>query len=176
MCDQLYISIVGTVWRSLVKISSPATDPPKLIDLFDSDQAVFPTRRVPISKIVDLLHVAYNHERIDQYHDAMQRGECFPPISVIHVGKIYLIADGHKRFKAYMQFLPDEITIEVWTLRRWLLDQWHQFTKRNSQIVISLVKSPVNADARKKVFALTKSTLAHWKRVATSLFTSSKKI
>jgi hypothetical protein len=167
---------MAVIGKNLISSSLLATDPPKLTDLFDSDQAVFPTRRVPISKVVDLLHVAYNHELIKQYHDAMQRGECFPPISVIHVGNIYLIADGHKRFKAYMQFPFDEITVEVWTLRRWMLDQWHQFTRRNSQIAISLVKSPVNADARMKIIALTKSTLAHWKRVAISLFTSSRKI
>lgn len=104
----------------------------------------------------------------------MQWGERFPPISVIRVGKHYLVADGHKRFKAYTQFSFDEIMVEVWTIRRWMLDQWQQFTKKNAQITLLLVNTPVSADARREIVLLAKSTLAHWKRVAISLLTWSR--
>lgn len=124
-----------------------------------------------MSAVVDLLHVANNLDRIRQYHDAMLRGERFPPVSVIRAGKVYLVADGHKRFTAYMQLSIDEITVEIWTIRRWLLDQWQQFTKRSIQPLWLLIRTPVDAEARKTLSALVRSTLAHWRRVAVSLLT-----
>lgn len=37
---------------------------------------------------------------VDEYAEAMQRGECFPPIILFNDGGVYWLADGYHRFKA----------------------------------------------------------------------------
>jgi hypothetical protein len=133
---------------------------------FDPARAEFPTRVLPCTEVVDLIPLSHAPERIALYRGCMEQGDRFPPISVIRLFGRYLVADGHKRFAAYRQLGEPEILVEVWTLGRWLQDQWRQAVRngrKNRRIITTSVTSPLEA------WRLLQTTLLHWRRVAMSL-------
>ena len=138
-------------------------------DCFDPALAAFPTCRVPIERVVDPLAVSHAPERIMAYRQAMERGERFPPISVVRLAGRLLIADGHKRFSAYRSLAVTEIVVEVWTVRRWLSDQWEQFLRKTRQQWTLLWRSAVDHEARTQAVRLFWDTIGHWRRLGLSL-------
>jgi hypothetical protein len=119
--------------------------------------------------VTDLLQVSHVPERIEQYREAMREGHRFPPISVVEVAGRLFIADGHKRFSAYKGLLVDEIVVEVWTTRRWLADQWRQFTGKTRQQWVLVTRSLVDRRARAQGVRLFWDSLGHWRRIALSV-------
>ena len=138
-------------------------------ECFDPALAAFPTRRVPIDTVVDLLHVSHAPERIAAYRCAMERGERFPPISVVRIAGRLLIADGHKRFSAYRSLAATDIVVEVWTPRRWFRDQCGQFLRKSRQQWTLLLRSVHDRGARAQARRLFWDTIGHWRRVGLSL-------
>jgi ABC-type multidrug transport system fused ATPase/permease subunit len=138
-------------------------------ECFDPALAAFPTRRVPIDAVVDLLHVSHAPERIAAYRRAMEGGQRFPPISVVQVAGRLLIADGHKRFSAYRSLGVTDIVVEVWTLRRWVRDQCGQFLRKSRQQWTLLWRSVHDRRARAQATRLFWDTIGHWRRVGLSL-------
>lgn len=149
--------------------SRQADSSPSIGDCFNPALAVFPTRRVSIERVVDLLPVSHAPERIVAYRDAMERGEQFPPISVVRIAGRLLIADGHKRFSAYRSLPVTEIVVEVWTVRRWCRDQWGQFVRKTGQQVSLVWRSAADPRARTQASRLFWDTLGHWRRMALSV-------
>jgi hypothetical protein len=149
--------------------SKPADGSPPVGNCFNPALAVFPTRRVSIEQVVDLLPVSHAPERIAAYRHAMERGEQFPPISVVRVAGRLLIADGHKRFSAYRSLPVTEIVVEVWTARRWWRDQWGQFVRKTRQQWTLVWRSAVDRRARAQATRLFWDTLGHWRRMALSV-------
>lgn len=139
--------------------------------IFDDALAEYPVRRVDVRRIIDLLPVTHAPERIEQYRQAMLAGERFPPISVLSIGRYFIIADGHKRFQAYRQLADKQMLVEVWTIPRWLRDQYQQLARRSRWQWDLLKRSPFEAQARREGLLLIKSTLRHWRRLVLSLFT-----
>jgi hypothetical protein len=134
--------------------------------VFDPELARFSTLVLPCVDVIDLLTVSHAPDRIDEYREQMRGGARFPPISVIRLARRYLVADGHKRFSAYRQLGYAHIVVEVWPLRRWLLDQWRQArsnAQKNLRIVVTGSSDPSGA------WRLFLTTARHWRRVATSL-------
>jgi hypothetical protein len=136
---------------------------------FDPAQAEYPTRVLPLESVVDLLSVSHAAERIAEYRTAMQRGDRFPPIAVVRVGRRFLVADGHKRLGAWRALTRDPIVVQVWTLRRLLRDQWQQFTRKTRQQVRLARRSCSDPRARREARRLALDTLGHWQRVVRSL-------
>ena len=136
---------------------------------FDPARAEFPTRVLPLAHVVDLLAVAHAPERIEEYRAAMQRGDRFPPIAVVRVGRRFLIADGHKRFSAYKALTSHPILVEVWTVRRWLGDQRRQLTHKTRQQMTLVRQMRRDPQARQQARRLALDTLGHWQRVVRSL-------
>jgi len=133
---------------------------------FDPRLARFPTRRVAVAAVLDPLHRGHWPARVAAYRSAMARGECFPPVAVLALGSRYWLADGHKRFQAYRGLGHPQILVEVWPLRRWLADQWRQFTLKSRQQWRILRRLPFEAAARREGWQLLRDTLRHWWRVA----------
>ena len=138
-------------------------------ECFDPALAAFPTRRVPIDAVVDLLHVSHAPDQIAAYRRAMERGERFPPISVVRVAGRLLVADGHKRFSAYRSLAVTDIVVEVWTVRRWLRDQCGQLLRKSRQQWTLLARSMYDRGARAQAARLFWDTIGHWRRVGLSL-------
>ena len=136
---------------------------------FDPLRAQFPTRVVPLERVVDLLPLTHAPERVAQYRTAMLRGDRFPPIAVVRLGGRYLVADGHKRLSAYQELRHDEIVVEVWTIGRWLRDQSQQFGRKTRHQVSVLRRSRTDPEARREARRLALDTIGHWRRVALSL-------
>jgi hypothetical protein len=137
---------------------------------FDTAGAEFPTRVLPLARVVDPLPVSHAPERIEAYRLAMERGERFPPIAVVRWGARFLVADGHKRFTAYRQLSGrDEIVVEVWPLRRWLRDQLGQLRRKTRQQLGILRRSYTDPQARRDATRLAWDTVGHWRRMALSL-------
>lgn len=133
---------------------------------FDPGLATYRTIVLPCRAIVDLLPLSHVPERVAQYGHRMRSGDRFPPISVIRLFGRHVIADGHKRFSAYLTLNEPCIVVEVWPLGRWLRDQWDQAVgnaRKNARIVSTSFTDPSAA------WALLLTTLLHWRRVATSL-------
>lgn len=138
---------------------------------FDPRLARSPTRRVPVAAVLDPLHRGHWPARVAVYRAAMLRGERFPPVAVLALGSRYLLADGHKRLQAYRGLDHPEIVVEVWPLRRWLADQWRQFTLKSRQQWDILRRLPFEPAARREGHRLLRDTLCHWWRVVRSLAT-----
>lgn len=135
-------------------------------DCFDSSTAELPTRVVPVGDVIDLLPIPHAPEVVERYREAMLAARRFPPVSVLPVGRWLLLADGHKRLTAYRSLSPQTIVVEVWTVRRWLADQWRQArdnARKNGAILRGTVRNPAGA-AR-----LMGTTFAHWWRVVRCL-------
>ncbi len=97
--------------------------------IFDPSLANFRTRLVPTSQVIDLLTVSHAQEKIEEFRRAMVRGDSFPPISGIRLGRRIIVADGHKRFSAYRGLDRSHLWVEIWPLHRWLSDQAGQTRK-----------------------------------------------
>lgn len=135
---------------------------------FDPSAATFPTRLVPVGRVIDLLHLPHRPDCIARYREGMQRGERFPPISVLAVGGYYLVADGHKRRQAYLGLAPDAtaLLVECWPWKRWLHDQWVQSRRQQRQLAAALRGGPGSGRALRDLLS---ATIAHWWRVLRSL-------
>ncbi|HUI26407.1 MAG TPA: hypothetical protein VL403_10025 [Candidatus Kryptonia bacterium] len=142
---------------------------PAIPEGFDSRLATAPIMTVPIDAVVDLLRVTHAPGRVQQYRDAMQQGERFPPIAVVSVGGRFFIADGHKRFCAYRSLPVDRIVVEVWTIRRLLRDLWRQFRKQTHRQWTLARRSLSDSGARAEARRLLADTARHWKRIFRSL-------
>jgi hypothetical protein len=136
---------------------------------FDPALAEYPTRTVPLTAIVDPLAVTHAPERIAAYRDAMRAGDRFPPIAVLALGGRYVVVDGHKRFQAYRALPAADMLVEIWTVRRWLRDQWSQLRRKTRQQASVLARSVRDPNARREAARLAGDTLRHWRRVARSL-------
>ena len=136
---------------------------------FDPTRAEYPIRVLPIDAVIDLLSVSHAPERIAEYRAAMQRGDAFPPIAVVRFGTRYYVADGHKRLSAYRSLTSSPIVVEVWTRRRWLRDQWEQFSRKTRQQLDLVRRFSSDAEARRAARRLAIDTLEHWRRIARSL-------
>jgi hypothetical protein len=135
-------------------------------DPFDPDLAEFPTRTVSIDRVIDLLAPTHAPDRVACYRERMLVGDRFPPVSVLAIAGRYIVADGHKRLTAYKMLGRRDITIEMWTVRRFLKDQWNQAvanSRKNRLILAHSVTDP------RESLRLIRSTALHWKRVATAL-------
>lgn len=139
------------------------------LSCFDPARADFPTRVLPLERIVDLLSVPHAPERIAQYRDAMQRGERFPPIAVVRIGRRFVVADGHKRLSAWRALAGGPVLVQVWTIRRLLLDLWRQFARKTQQQAALLWRSTRDPQARGDARRLALDTVGHWRRIVRSL-------
>jgi hypothetical protein len=140
--------------------------PPIPANIFDENLAAWPTRKVRVASIIDLLEVTHAPERIDEYAAAMQRGESFPPIAVFWAFGWWFVADGHKRLSAYQQLGEPEILVECWPLGVLLADLLRQSRKSWRRLCAALAALPMD---RKPARRLLMHTLAHWVRLARSL-------
>lgn len=136
---------------------------------FDPALASGRTITVPIGAVVDLLQVTHAPDRIAEYRRAMLRGDRFPPIAVVVMGGRVLVADGHKRFTAYRALPVVDIVVEVWTIRRWLGDQWRQLRGKTRQQWRLVSRVAVDPGARRELNRLFRDTIGHWRRIAVSL-------
>ena len=134
---------------------------------FDPTLTELPARTVALDCVIDVLApTPHTPERIEAYRAAMARGDRFPPIAVIRLGGRFVVTDGHKRLAAYQTFRRPDIVVEVWTIRRFLRDQWDQAcanARKNRAIAAGLFSDP--RESRRLLLA----TLGHWRRVARSL-------
>ena len=133
---------------------------------FDAAASRYPVRVVAIEEVVDLLAVPHAPEVVERYRRAMDAGDLFPPVSVVRMAGRLLLADGHKRLRAWRSFAPRTVPVEVWPLHRWLGDQAGQLRRnfgKNARILRSSVRDPRGAAS------LLGTTFAHWRRVARSL-------
>jgi hypothetical protein len=150
-------------------VRQPMRDDDQRASCFDPTRAEFPTRVLPLECVVDLLSVSHAPERIAQYRVEMQRGDRFPPIAVVRIGRRFLVADGHKRLSAWRELTRDPIVVQVWTLRRLLRDQWQQLTRKTRQHLRLARQSCSDPRARQDTRRLALDTVGHWRRVVRSL-------
>jgi len=144
---------------------------PDYADCFDPALAEFPTRIVSLAQVVDLLHVTHRPDEIERFRQAIEGGDRFPPISVVHLAGRFFVADGHKRFNAYAALPVSEIVVQVWTMRRWLQDQWRQFHHKTRQQCRLAFRSLYDQRARAEARRLVLDTIGHWRRIVVSLTT-----
>jgi ParB-like chromosome segregation protein Spo0J len=119
-----------------------------------------------VREVVDLLPLSHAPEVVAAYAEAMERGERFPPVSVVRLLGRFVLADGHKRLAAARSLGVAEVSVEVWPFTRLLLDQARQVRAnagKNARILRALVSD--RAEARRLLAA----TAGHWRRVAASL-------
>ncbi len=137
---------------------------------FDPKLASSPARVVPVARVIDLLMVTHASDRVEQYREAMLRGDNFPPISVLPLLRWFLVTDGHKRLTAYKSLSTSEILVQTWTLRRSLMHLGQQTWKEASQasrIVRDLGRDP-HAPGQLKKFLW--SRVRHYQRLGRSLW------
>ena len=142
----------------------------EMIRPFDTSFTPLETRAVPIHRIVDILHVTHAPDRIDEYRRAMLSGNRFPPISVIRMGRSFVITDGHKRFAACRAIGITTLDVELWTAGKLVADQIAQARRYSRLWWRTLSGLHRGRRARRQAWALVKSTLFHWWRVAVSLW------
>jgi hypothetical protein len=140
--------------------------PPVPTDIFDATRARWPTRRVRVADIIDLLQVTHASDRIGDYAAAMRRGERLPPIAVFGRFGFWFVADGHKRLSAYRQFGQPWVLVECWPLGALLADLLRQAGKSWRRICAALAALP---EDRQPAGLLLAHTLAHWSRLGRSL-------
>ncbi|OFV87290.1 MAG: hypothetical protein A3J75_04175 [Acidobacteria bacterium RBG_16_68_9] len=154
--------------RPITELGDKITDSGS-IGCFDPALAEFPTRALPIDQVIDPLQVSHTPERIAQYRVAMERGERFPPIAVVRIGRRFFVADGHKRFSAYQALPVTDILVEVWPIRRWLRDQWRQLRGKSRQQLTLLRRCVRDPRGRAQAARLMRDTIGHWRRIGRSL-------
>lgn len=135
-------------------------------DPFDATLAQGRVRRVSSAEVIDLLRITHAPEMIARYRKSMEQGDRFPPVSVLLIAGRLVLADGHKRLLACRSLGVEEISVEVWTLARWLRDQRRQLANnvRKNRKILRLSFSNPREAARTAL-----STFQHWMRVARSL-------
>jgi ATP-binding cassette, subfamily B, bacterial MsbA len=138
-------------------------------DCFDSALAHFPVKVLPIESLVDFLNQTHRPDRIAEFREAMDHGARFPPISVIRIGKRFIVTDGHKRLSACKQRGMAYVTVELWTAARWLADLRSQTIRKTRQMVVVFGRSTVDRDSRKAARRLFWDIVGHWKRIFTSI-------
>lgn len=136
---------------------------------FDPSLAQSPTHILPVSAVIDLLQVTHAPERIAEYRQAMERGQRFPPVSVVRLAGHFFLADGHKRFSAYRSLPVREICVEVWSTRRWLRDQWGQLARKTVQQIRLVTRLGFDRAARRQAARLFWDTVGHWRRLCMSI-------
>jgi hypothetical protein len=154
--------------RERMARAEPVADEPA-VRCFDPRLAEHPTATVRVGEVIDLLEVSHAPERIEEYRRAMLAGGRFPPVSVIRLAGRLFIADGHKRFQAFRALGADEITVELWSKRRWLGDQWRQLARKTRSQGSLLLRLPHDAEARAGARRLFWDTVGHWRRLVASL-------
>ena len=137
------------------------------MDPFEPSLATSRPLRVSVDRIVDpLASVPHNLQKIEAYRADMIGGARFPPIGVVRFGRHFLVADGHKRFAAFVTSGQPEVWVDVWTWTDWIRDQTRQardhMGKQGRVLRLSLT------DPR-AAFRLWASTFTHWWRVARML-------
>lgn len=119
--------------------------------------------------MVDLLQVTHAPERIEEYREAIARGESFPPLAVISFAGRYFIADGHKRLSAYRSLSVSHVEVELWSVGRWLGDQMRQARGKAGQALGIIGRLPFDRTARRQGWRLLWDTLGHWRRIVLSM-------
>jgi len=143
---------------------------------FDPSVAQFPTCVVPAACVLDLFTTTHAPECIEDYRQAMARGDRFPPVSVIRLGTRFVIADGHKRYRACRALGAERIPVELWPLSRLLYDQWRQFQHKTRQISTVVVRAARHPQGRKDARRLYWDTVGHWKRIALSVVARARRL
>jgi hypothetical protein len=138
---------------------------------FDRARAHFPTRIVPTARILDLLQVTHDPEGVQAYRQAMQAGALFPPIAVVHLAGRYIIADGHKRYSAFLALAAEEIVVEVWPWRRVAGDLFRQATRWWRRLWHVTAGSLGGPAARAEARRFMRDTAVHLGRMARSAWT-----
>jgi len=137
---------------------------------FDTSGTSLPTRVVRVNQIVDLLHVSHAQQQIADYRQAMRDGSRFPPISVIRLGHLFFITDGHKRFAAASDLGMKEMAVELWTVRELTADLLAQLGRHSRAGWRAVTGLHHGREARREGALFAVSTLLHWRRMATSLW------
>ena len=137
---------------------------------FDPDLATAPTRRVLVKQVVDLLHVTHDPERIQSYCNAMRRGDRFPPISVLRLGRVYIVTDGHKRLAAAKALRMAEIDVEVWSVWRLARDLAGQSARHAAAAGRAFGGLFRGREGRRESRLFVAATVAHWRRTVVSLW------
>jgi ATP-binding cassette, subfamily B, bacterial MsbA len=138
-------------------------------DCFDPARADFPVIVVPVETVIDLLNQTHRPDRVAEFREAMNQGARFPPISVIRIGKRFIVTDGHKRLSACKQRGMPYVTVELWTVARWLADLRSQTVRKTSQVLVLAGRSTIDREARSAATRLFWDIVGHWKRIFTSL-------
>lgn len=146
----------------------PSEDVAQTPECFDPSRSQYPVRVVAAARVVDLFTATHAPECIEDYRQAMARGDRFPPVSVIRLGTRFVIADGHKRYRACRAVGAGQIPVEVWPLSRLLSDQWHQFRHKTRQIVTVMGRAAQHREGRQEARRLYWDTIGHWRRIALS--------
>ncbi len=137
---------------------------------FDPKLGSSPTRLVPVARVVDLLMVTHASDRVEQYRQAMLRGDAFPPISVLPLFGRFIVTDGHKRFTAYKSLDAPEIVVQTWTIQTSVAHLARQSLKEASQgyrILRGLGRDPQAPGQLRKFFL---SRVRHYQRLGRSLW------
>jgi len=146
----------------------PSDDVAQTPACFDASRAHFPVHIVAAARVVDPFTTTHAPERIEEYRQAMARGERFPPVCVVKLGSRFVIADGHKRYRACRALGVQRIPVELWPLRRLLADQWRQFRHKMRQIAAVTARAAREPQGRRDARRLYADTVGHWKRIARS--------
>lgn len=145
-------------------------DAANMDDPFDRARASFPTRVVPTARVLDLLQVTHDPEGVLAYQKAMLAGARFPPIAVVHFAGRYIIADGHKRFSAFLALAADEIVVEVWPWRRVAGDLFRQATRWWRRLWHVTVGSSGGTAAHRETRRFLRDTAVHLGRMVRSVW------
>lgn len=137
--------------------------------------AAFPTRRVKIERVLDLLQVSHAPDVIEAYAEAMRAGGSFPPVSVIPFGRRYIITDGHKRFSACRALGLEEIEVEIWTLGRLIGDLGRQSIRHLRAIGAAAWNLTRGPEGRRESSNFAAATVAHWRRTLVSLWSLTRR-
>jgi subfamily B ATP-binding cassette protein MsbA len=168
-----------TLWEAVAGLDKPSEDREGIGSAplcFDPARAELRTRTVAAGQILDLFTATHAPERIESYRQAMAVGELFPPIAVIQVGPRFVIADGHKRFRACLALGLREITVELWPISRLLADQHRQFRNKTRQIASVITRAARHPEGRKDAHRLYWDTVGHWKRIAQSVAARARRL
>jgi ATP-binding cassette, subfamily B, bacterial MsbA len=159
---------VGGDLAGSLKTSDSATEAGSAPQCFDAARAQFATRVVGADRVVDIFTTTHAPEVIESYRAAMAHGERFPPVSVIRIGRRFIIADGHKRYQACRALGAGQIPVELWPISKLIADQWRQFRHKTRQTARVVVRAARHPEGRKEARRLYWDTVGHWLRIVRS--------